>query len=134
MKNVGTEEYNEDTIIGKVFDGSFGYNKGEMPDSEECGDFEEYNEETIIGNVFGGRVKKSPARHSFLLCVRKWGTFSGDEGPSVKAYIELDLSASTGEDGSLTVDYFTFSSSIADYLRSASLVISHAGTLVNHDE
>ena len=34
---------------------------------------------------------------------------------------------SGGEDGSLAVDFFTFSSSIADYLRSASLVISHAG-------
>ncbi|KAI7747326.1 hypothetical protein M8C21_016552, partial [Ambrosia artemisiifolia] len=33
---------------------------------------------------------------------------------------------SSGEDGSLVVDYFTFSSSIADYLRSASLVLSHA--------
>jgi len=30
----------------------------------------------------------------------------------------------------LAVDYFTFSSSIAVYLRSASLVISHAGMLV----
>ncbi|KAK3011074.1 hypothetical protein RJ639_012152 [Escallonia herrerae] len=35
---------------------------------------------------------------------------------------------STGEDGSLTVDCFTFSSSIAENLRSASLVISHAGS------
>ncbi|XP_043723347.1 UDP-N-acetylglucosamine transferase subunit ALG13 homolog [Telopea speciosissima] len=35
---------------------------------------------------------------------------------------------SCGEDGSLTVDYFTFSPSIVDYLRSASLVISHAGS------
>ncbi|KAJ4959023.1 hypothetical protein NE237_026134 [Protea cynaroides] len=35
---------------------------------------------------------------------------------------------SCGEDGSLAVDFFTFSSSIADYLRSASLVISHAGS------
>ncbi|CAN8231774.1 unnamed protein product [Cochlearia groenlandica] len=33
-----------------------------------------------------------------------------------------------GVDGSLVVDYFTFSSSIADYIRSASLVISHAGS------
>ncbi|CAH2078850.1 unnamed protein product [Thlaspi arvense] len=33
-----------------------------------------------------------------------------------------------GADGSLVVDYFTFSSSIADYIRSASLVISHAGS------
>ncbi|KAB5556274.1 hypothetical protein DKX38_007183 [Salix brachista] len=35
---------------------------------------------------------------------------------------------SDGEDGSLAVDYFTFSPSIADHLRSASLVISHAGS------
>ncbi|KAJ4719508.1 UDP-N-acetylglucosamine transferase subunit ALG13-like [Melia azedarach] len=35
---------------------------------------------------------------------------------------------SLGEDGLLAVDYFTFSSSIADHLRSASLVISHAGS------
>ncbi|KAI3753445.1 hypothetical protein L2E82_25497 [Cichorium intybus] len=35
---------------------------------------------------------------------------------------------SSGEDGSLVVDYFTFSSTIADYLKSASLVISHAGS------
>ncbi|KAK8698122.1 hypothetical protein V6N13_114253 [Hibiscus sabdariffa] len=35
---------------------------------------------------------------------------------------------SSGDDGSLAVDYFTFSSSIADHLRSASLVISHAGS------
>ncbi|GFQ02042.1 UDP-n-acetylglucosamine transferase subunit alg13 homolog [Phtheirospermum japonicum] len=35
---------------------------------------------------------------------------------------------SAGGDGSVSVDYFTFSSSIADYLKSASLVISHAGS------
>ncbi|KAH9749018.1 glyco-tran 28 C domain-containing protein [Citrus sinensis] len=35
---------------------------------------------------------------------------------------------SLGEDGLMAVDYFTFSSSIADHLRSASLVISHAGS------
>ncbi|XP_061970987.1 uncharacterized protein LOC133693722 [Populus nigra] len=35
---------------------------------------------------------------------------------------------SEGKDGSLAVDYFTFSPSIADHLRSASLVISHAGS------
>lgn len=35
---------------------------------------------------------------------------------------------SSGEDGSLAVDYFTFSSSIADCMKSASLVISHAGS------
>ncbi|KAH0470117.1 hypothetical protein IEQ34_001675 [Dendrobium chrysotoxum] len=35
---------------------------------------------------------------------------------------------SCGEDESLVVDYFTFSPSIADYMRSASLIISHAGS------
>ncbi|KAF3437257.1 hypothetical protein FNV43_RR20010 [Rhamnella rubrinervis] len=35
---------------------------------------------------------------------------------------------SGGGNGSIAVDYFTFSSSIADLLRSASLVISHAGS------
>lgn len=35
---------------------------------------------------------------------------------------------SEGGNGSLAVDYFTFSSSIADHLKSASLVISHAGS------
>ncbi|KAL2945252.1 UDP-N-acetylglucosamine transferase subunit ALG13-like protein [Bienertia sinuspersici] len=35
---------------------------------------------------------------------------------------------SHGDDGSIAVDYFTFSSSIAESLRSASLVISHAGS------
>lgn len=34
---------------------------------------------------------------------------------------------SGGGDGSIAVDHFTFSSSIAEHLRSASLVISHAG-------
>ncbi|KAI4372266.1 hypothetical protein MLD38_010515 [Melastoma candidum] len=33
-----------------------------------------------------------------------------------------------GEDGSLVVDYFTFSPSIADHLKASSLVISHAGS------
>ncbi|PON56551.1 Glycosyl transferase [Trema orientale] len=37
-------------------------------------------------------------------------------------------SKSGGGNASLAVDYFTFSSSIADHLRSASLVISHAGS------
>ncbi|PIN08511.1 N-acetylglucosaminyldiphosphodolichol N-acetylglucosaminyltransferase [Handroanthus impetiginosus] len=37
-------------------------------------------------------------------------------------------SLSTGEDGFICVDYFTFSSSIAKFLKSASLVISHAGS------
>ncbi|KAL6146629.1 hypothetical protein ACLB2K_057307 [Fragaria x ananassa] len=37
-------------------------------------------------------------------------------------------SKSEGGDDSIAVDYFTFSSSIADHLRAASLVISHAGS------
>ncbi|GLT58695.1 hypothetical protein SLA2020_315660 [Shorea laevis] len=35
---------------------------------------------------------------------------------------------SVGDDGPLSVDYFTFSSCIAGHLRSASLDISHAGS------
>ncbi|CAI9767361.1 unnamed protein product [Fraxinus pennsylvanica] len=35
---------------------------------------------------------------------------------------------SAGVDGSMDVDYLTFSSSIAEYLKSASLVISHAAS------
>ncbi|XP_020241145.1 UDP-N-acetylglucosamine transferase subunit ALG13 homolog isoform X1 [Asparagus officinalis] len=34
----------------------------------------------------------------------------------------------SGDDGSLSVDHFTFSPSIADYMKSASLIISHAGS------
>ncbi|KAH9797308.1 glyco-tran 28 C domain-containing protein [Citrus sinensis] len=45
---------------------------------------------------------------------------------SVAALTKSTLSL--GEDGLMAVDYFTFSSSIADHLRSASLVISHAGS------
>ncbi|CAN4120809.1 unnamed protein product [Withania somnifera] len=37
-------------------------------------------------------------------------------------------SKSTAENGSAVLEYFTFSSSIADYLKEASLVISHAGS------
>ncbi|XP_045818430.1 UDP-N-acetylglucosamine transferase subunit ALG13 homolog [Trifolium pratense] len=54
----------------------------------------------------------------------------------VKGYTHLLIQMGRGSyvptksegDGSLVVDYFTFSSSIADHLRSASLVISHAGS------
>ncbi|XP_051146186.1 uncharacterized protein LOC127261823 [Andrographis paniculata] len=37
-------------------------------------------------------------------------------------------SKSAGNDASISVDYFTFSPSIAEYLKNASLVISHAGS------
>ncbi|XP_045811972.1 UDP-N-acetylglucosamine transferase subunit ALG13 homolog [Trifolium pratense] len=54
----------------------------------------------------------------------------------VKGYTHLLIQMGRGSyvptksegEGSLVVDYFTFSSSIADHLRSASLVISHAGS------
>lgn len=54
-----------------------------------------------------------------------------------KGYTELIIqmgrglyipSKASGEDGSLAVEYFTFSPSIANYMRSASLIISHAGS------
>lgn len=40
---------------------------------------------------------------------------------------DLYFIQSSREGGSLNVEYFTFSSSIADNLKEASLVISHAG-------
>ncbi|CAB4315574.1 unnamed protein product [Prunus armeniaca] len=40
----------------------------------------------------------------------------------------VDTQESEGGDETLAVEYFTFSSSIADHLRAASLVISHAGS------
>ncbi|XP_044498063.1 UDP-N-acetylglucosamine transferase subunit ALG13 homolog isoform X3 [Mangifera indica] len=39
---------------------------------------------------------------------------------------------SIGEDEPLAVEYFNFSSSIADHLTSASLVIGHADLMDNH--
>ncbi|KAK9291686.1 hypothetical protein L1049_019635 [Liquidambar formosana] len=74
---------------------------------------------------------------SFDALVRAVDTYEFKEELSTKGYTHLLIqmgrgsyvpTKSTGEDGSLSVDYFTFSSSIADHLRSASLVISHAGS------
>ncbi|KAL7592066.1 uncharacterized protein LOC111902847 [Lactuca sativa] len=74
---------------------------------------------------------------SFDSLVRSVDTEQVKEELSKKGYTHLVIQMgrgsyipkkSSGEDGSLVVDYFTFSSSIADYLTSASLVISHAGS------
>ncbi|KAL2928589.1 UDP-N-acetylglucosamine transferase subunit ALG13-like protein [Bienertia sinuspersici] len=48
--------------------------------------------------------------------------------PQGLTFVFLIYMESHGDDGSIAVDYFTFSSSIAESLRSASLVISHAGS------
>ncbi|KAA8536889.1 hypothetical protein F0562_029367 [Nyssa sinensis] len=73
----------------------------------------------------------------FDTLVRAVDTKEVKEALSLKGYTHLLIqmgrgsyvpTKSNGEDGSLVVDYFTFSSSIADSLRSASLVISHAGS------
>ncbi|XP_048127873.1 UDP-N-acetylglucosamine transferase subunit ALG13 homolog isoform X2 [Rhodamnia argentea] len=73
----------------------------------------------------------------FDALVRAVGTRDFQQELSARGYTHLVIQMgrgtytpkkSDGEDGSLVVDYFTFSSSIADYLRSASLVISHAGS------
>uniref|UniRef100_A0A5B7BUZ0 Glycosyl transferase family 28 C-terminal domain-containing protein n=1 Tax=Davidia involucrata TaxID=16924 RepID=A0A5B7BUZ0_DAVIN len=73
----------------------------------------------------------------FDALVRAVDTKEVKEALSLKGYTHLLIqmgrgtyipTKSSGEDGSLVVDYFTFSSSIADSLRSASLVISHAGS------
>ncbi|KAH6798380.1 glycosyltransferase family protein 28, partial [Perilla frutescens var. frutescens] len=74
---------------------------------------------------------------SFDALVRAVDTMEVREALFRKGYTDLVIqmgrgsyvpSKSTGEDGSLSVDYFTFSSSIAEHLKSASLVISHAGS------
>ncbi|KAJ0099919.1 hypothetical protein Patl1_22130 [Pistacia atlantica] len=77
----------------------------------------------------------------FDALVKAVDTLEVKEGLSRRGYTHLVIqmgqgtyvpakSLKKGEDGSLAVDYFTFSSSIADHLRSASLVISHAGKLI----
>ncbi|XP_076934672.1 uncharacterized protein LOC143601045 [Bidens hawaiensis] len=74
---------------------------------------------------------------SFDSLVRTVDSDQVKQALSEKGYTHLVIQMGRGsyipkkcsdEDGSLVVDHFTFSSSIADYLRSASLVISHAGS------
>ncbi|KAI3941650.1 hypothetical protein MKX01_018240 [Papaver californicum] len=73
----------------------------------------------------------------FDALVKAVDTLEVKEELSSKGYTHLTIqmgrgsyipTKSAGEEGGLVVDYFTFSSSIADYLKSASLVISHAGS------
>lgn len=64
-------------------------------------------------------------RSNLLLSI----VMSGSSIAAVVINLFLSQMQSSGEDGSLVVDYFTFSPSIADYMKSASLVISHAGIL-----
>ncbi|KAM7472781.1 hypothetical protein LguiA_010964 [Lonicera macranthoides] len=74
---------------------------------------------------------------SFDALVRAVDTCEVKEELSKRGYSHLLIQMGHGsyvptkssrEDGSLSVEYFAFSSSIADSLRSASLVISHAGS------
>ncbi|KAG9439042.1 hypothetical protein H6P81_019207 [Aristolochia fimbriata] len=68
--------------------------------------------------------------------VRGVDTHSVKEELSRKGYTDLLIQMGRGSyipsktsgEGDLAVDYFTFSSSIADYLKFASLIISHAGS------
>ncbi|XP_068654958.1 uncharacterized protein [Aristolochia californica] len=72
----------------------------------------------------------------FDALVRGVDAFNVKEELSRKGYTDLLIQMGRGSyipsktsgEGCLTVDYFTFSSSISDYLKSASLVISHAGS------
>ncbi|XP_024965411.1 UDP-N-acetylglucosamine transferase subunit ALG13 homolog isoform X1 [Cynara cardunculus var. scolymus] len=72
--------------------------------------------DSLVRTVDTDQVKKELSKKGYTHLIIQMGRGS---------YIP---NKSSGEDGSLVVDYFTFSSSIADYLRSASLVISHAGS------
>ncbi|KAL8112413.1 uncharacterized protein LOC141668708 [Apium graveolens] len=74
---------------------------------------------------------------SFDSLVRAADTREVKEELSKRGYTDLVIqmgrgsyfpTESSGEGGSLNVEYFTFSSSIADNLKEASLVISHAGS------
>jgi UDP-N-acetylglucosamine transferase subunit ALG13 len=48
---------------------------------------------------------------------------------TVKLIVFIDLGLQVSGDATLQVDHFTFSPSIADNMRTTSLVISHAGVL-----
>ncbi|KAG9455816.1 hypothetical protein H6P81_000324 [Aristolochia fimbriata] len=93
-----------------------------------------------MGETVDGRSKKTVfvtvGTTCFDALVEGVDTLSVKEELSRKGYTDLLIqmgrgsyipSKTSGERG-LAVDYFTFSSSIADYLKSASLIISHAGS------
>nr|XP_011466454.1 PREDICTED: UDP-N-acetylglucosamine transferase subunit ALG13 homolog [Fragaria vesca subsp. vesca]XP_011466455.1 PREDICTED: UDP-N-acetylglucosamine transferase subunit ALG13 homolog [Fragaria vesca subsp. vesca] len=74
---------------------------------------------------------------SFDALVKAMDTREVKEELSRRGYTEILIqmgrgsyipSKSEGGDDSIAVDYFNFSSSIADHVRAASLVISHAGS------
>ncbi|KVI10649.1 Glycosyl transferase, family 28, C-terminal, partial [Cynara cardunculus var. scolymus] len=99
----------------------------------------DYNKMDVSDNHFESKriVFVTVGTTSFDSLVRTVDTDQVKKELSKKGYTHLIIqmgrgsyipNKSSGEDGSLVVDYFTFSSSIADYLRSASLVISHAGS------
>lgn len=64
--------------------------------------------------------------HSTILLCDNSSLPSNNSFISVLLHLAV-IFQSTAENGFPALDYFTFSSSIADYLKSASLVISHAG-------
>ncbi|KAJ3676821.1 hypothetical protein LUZ60_002545 [Juncus effusus] len=70
----------------------------------------------LVAAMDSAKVKEALFRRGYTQLLIQMGRGS---------YIPSKVS---GEEGSLNVDYFTFSSSIADYLKSASLIISHAGS------
>ncbi|OAY69217.1 UDP-N-acetylglucosamine transferase subunit ALG [Ananas comosus] len=78
--------------------------------------------DALVEAVDSEKVKEALWRKGFTHLLIQMGR--GTYIPS-KVYTEIQVA---GEDGSIAVDYFTFSPSIADFLRSASLIISHAGS------
>ncbi|KAG6525987.1 UDP-N-acetylglucosamine transferase subunit ALG13 homolog [Zingiber officinale] len=89
----------------------------------------------------GGRIRKmvfvTVGTTCFDALVKAVDSRQIKEALSKRGYTDLMIQMGRGsyapskvseEDGPLTVDYFAFSPSIADYLKSASLIISHAGS------
>ncbi|KAG6433811.1 hypothetical protein SASPL_105428 [Salvia splendens] len=83
--------------------------------------------DALVRAVDSQEVREALFRKGYTDLVIQMGRGSYIPSKVVKADFSV-VHLCSGEDGSLSVDYFTFSSSIAEYLKSASLVISHAGS------
>ncbi|KAK9919757.1 hypothetical protein M0R45_028336 [Rubus argutus] len=86
--------------------------------------------DALVKVVDTQEVKEELSRRGYneLLIQMGRGSYIPQSNVIGEGMINLMGRDSKGGDESIAVDYFTFSSSIADHLRAASLVISHAGS------
>ncbi|ONK65896.1 uncharacterized protein A4U43_C06F2090 [Asparagus officinalis] len=85
--------------------------------------------DALVKAVDSDKVKEELFRKGYTDLVIQMGR--GSYFPSKITSLSHQVLLTTwisGDDGSLSVDHFTFSPSIADYMESASLIISHAGS------